>query len=545
MLTTASPAERTARLILAVIPVGLFVLSVIVANHHGPYFLRNNFDPDYNYLLNSLSLLKFHTPGHTDHPGTTLQILGAAVLLFKWLGALLLGHRQTLTDSVLSHPEEYLRVINVVLNILIGGTLYGSAWCVYRLSKSLTAGMLLQGTVLVYSQTFLSMPRVSPEPLLMAVGLALMVPLAPMVLLREGTEENGKRLAGAAGAIFGFGLITKITFAPWAATILLFPQRSQKRRFVATAAAAALVPLLPAAGRFSAMASWFTSLLVHSGHYGTGRIGIPEANVLTANLLSLWQVEPPLFLFLALYTVLLVVFLLFHPEGMSLTNRARPLLLAASIAIVAGIAMVVKHPANHYLIPVLVLTAFVNSTLWVRMPRFDLNGALVRRLCQATMVQFIGMGLVHNWSSFWWWVEAARTDRRSVAELHALEESLPGCQIIGSFRSSLKVYALSFAGDYSAGVHADALEKLYPGSIHYDPFNDRFTSFNDVKSDDVQRLVSSGHCVLMETTPLAAGILQRFALDERINFATLMTVPNPIIPFEATTVYRLEPRGLP
>jgi len=207
--------------------------------------------------------------------------------------------------------------------------------------------------------------------------------------------------------------------------------------------------------------------------------------------------------------------------------------------------MVVKHPANHYLLPVLVLTAFVNSTLWAILPRFQLNGPLVRRLCQATMAALIGMGLVHNWSSFWWWVEAARTDRKSIAELHALEESLPGCQIIGSFRSSLKVYALSFASDYSAGVHADVLEKLYPDSIHYDPFNDRFTSFNDVKSDDVKRLVSSGHCVLMEATPLDAGILQRFALDDRINFATLMTVPNPIIPFEATTVYRLEPRGLP
>src|SRR6516225_9156134 len=125
------------KLILVIIPVSLFCLSTVLTKHHGAYFLRNNFDPDYNYLLNSLSVLYLRTPGHTDHPGTTLQILGAAILLLKWLGISLVGHRQTLADSVLAHPEEYLRTINVVLNVLIAATLYWSAWCIYRLSNSL------------------------------------------------------------------------------------------------------------------------------------------------------------------------------------------------------------------------------------------------------------------------------------------------------------------------------------------------------------------------------------------------------------------------
>jgi hypothetical protein len=129
-------------------PVGLFRLSVILTNHHGPYFLRKNSTPTIIIYSIPSVYLKFHTPGHTDHPGTTLQILGAAALLLKWLGAFLI-HRQSLTDSILSQPEEYLRVISVVLNVLIGGTLYWSAWCVYRLSNSLIAAALLQGSVLV------------------------------------------------------------------------------------------------------------------------------------------------------------------------------------------------------------------------------------------------------------------------------------------------------------------------------------------------------------------------------------------------------------
>ena len=533
-----------AKLTLAVLPVGLFGLSVILTNHHGPYFLHNNFDPDYNYLLNSLSLLKFHTPGHTDHPGTTLQLLGAAILLLKWLGVSLFVHREPLADSVLSHPEEYLRSINIVLNVLIGTTLYWSAWRIYRLSNSLVAALLLQVSMLVYSQTFLALFRVSPEPLLLAVGLALMVPLAPMVIRSDGTEEaNENRLAIAAGVIFGFGLITKITFAPWAAVILLFPKRSQKRRFAVAAVTTSVVLLLPVAARLPDMATWFSSLLLHSGHYGTGRIGIPEAHVMAANFVSLWRVEPPLFLFLALYAATLLLLRLLPPRGTPLTDKARPLLLAACIAITAEIMMVVKHPAYHYLLPALVLTAFVNSAVWVVLPRSELSRTALRGLPLAGMVVFIGIGLFHNWSSFWWWVGATREDRQNIAKLHALEERQPGCQIIGAYRSSLEAYALAFANGYSAGAHESTLEKLYPGTINYDPFHDQFGSFRfGKKDDDVKRLVLNGQCVLMETTPLDANALKHF---DSIHFATLMTAGNPIIPSDSTTLYRLEPLRVP
>jgi hypothetical protein len=514
-------------------------LSTVLTKHHGAYFLRNNFDPDYNYLLNSLSVLYLRTPGHTDHPGTTLQILGAAILLLKWLGISLVGHRQTLADSVLAHPEEYLRTINVVLNVLIAATLYWSAWCIYRLSNSLFAAALLQVTVLVYLQTFLALFRVSPEPLLLAVGLALMAPLAPMVIRRDGTNANENRLAVAAGALFGFGLITKITFAPWAAVILLFPKRSLKTRFVAAAATAILLLLLPVTARLPDMATWFTSLLFHAGHYGTGRIGIPEAHTLVANFVSLWQVEPPLFLFLALYAATLLLLRLFRPQGTPLTDKPQLLLLAACIAIIAGIIMVVKHPAYHYLLPVLVLTAFVNSGLWAVLPHSELSGTAVRGLSLAALVMFIGIGLFHNWFSLWWWVGAARTDRQNIAELDALEERLPGCQIIGSFRSSLEPYALSFANFYSAGVHGGALEKLYPGTINYDPFHYHFGSFAfGEKDQDVKRLVSNGQCVLLESTPLDAGALKQF---DGIRLLTLMTAGNPLIPSDPTTLYRLQP----
>jgi hypothetical protein len=542
----------SARLTLAIIPVGLLAASVILTREHGPYYQRNNFDPEYNYLLNSLSLLTLHAPTHNDHPGVTLQILGAAVEWLKWFGGFLLSSHQSLSESVLSQPESYLHAMNVVLNVLLSGALYWSANVVYRLSKSLSAPILLQLTLLVYHQSFLALPRVSPEPLLMAEGLALMALLAPAVLVaREGEVAKEPRLAGAAGAFFGLGLMTKITFAPWAAVVLLFPYKSQRRRFFTAAAATVLILLLPVATRIPYMMSWFTSLLLHAGAYGTGPVGLPAVHAFATNLFFLWLNEPPFFVLLSLYVgilVLLLLFGLFRPHDAQLRDpvreSARRLLLAGIVAMVAAIAMVTKHLVDvRYLLPALVLTAFVNSALCALALQSELHRPAARWLCVAVSVAFVGVGLARNGPFLRRWVEVARMDQRYIAQVRSLEDR-SGCEIIGSYAPSLPIYALAFGSDYSGGVHRNTLEKLYPGAIHYDPYGRQFLSFGfNQKIEDVQRMVRSGKCVLLESDPLDAAAVNALRASDGIDLATLMTSANPFPRTEPTVVYRLHPAG--
>ncbi|MDH3554369.1 MAG: hypothetical protein OES18_00795, partial [Deltaproteobacteria bacterium] len=67
-------------LFLLVIPGVVFALSLVFADINGPYYLGQNSDPEYVYLFNALNIAKFEAPRHTDHPGTTLQVLGATVI---------------------------------------------------------------------------------------------------------------------------------------------------------------------------------------------------------------------------------------------------------------------------------------------------------------------------------------------------------------------------------------------------------------------------------------------------------------------------------
>ena len=49
----------------------------------GPLWLSPNLDPSYVYFLNSLLILHGQPPAHIDHPGTPVQLIGAAVLRSK------------------------------------------------------------------------------------------------------------------------------------------------------------------------------------------------------------------------------------------------------------------------------------------------------------------------------------------------------------------------------------------------------------------------------------------------------------------------------
>src|SRR3954469_14950236 len=78
------------------------------------------FDPDYHYLLNAMSIAEGHAPHHIDHPGTTLQELGAAVLLVRHA----LTGTGPLRMDVLRDPEPALTAISLCLRALVALALY-------------------------------------------------------------------------------------------------------------------------------------------------------------------------------------------------------------------------------------------------------------------------------------------------------------------------------------------------------------------------------------------------------------------------------------
>src|SRR2546422_705187 len=184
------PVPLAQILLLAVIPAGLFLSSIFLHAIAGSYYLSGTFDPEYVYLLNSLNLLNIQPPSHTDHPGTTLQIFGAIVILGKWLLSCAVGPCVSLDDSVLSNPEAYLVTINAILNLFVAGTLVWGGLRVLRFSNMVLPAITLQLTMFSFLQIELALTRVSPELLLVLSVLVLILILIPEVFRPKEARER-------------------------------------------------------------------------------------------------------------------------------------------------------------------------------------------------------------------------------------------------------------------------------------------------------------------------------------------------------------------
>src|SRR3989339_1738006 len=98
-------------LVFVVVPLMLFVLMLFrVAEIH--FYFQGWYDPVYAYLTNGLTFaLGSNDIGHTDHPGTPLQLFIALLItIVGWIR----GANDLATD-VLTHPESYLRIVTIAL----------------------------------------------------------------------------------------------------------------------------------------------------------------------------------------------------------------------------------------------------------------------------------------------------------------------------------------------------------------------------------------------------------------------------------------------
>lgn len=522
-------ATRRIIAFLLLVPITLFVLSDLLVDARGPYYLGANLDPDYCYLMNSLSLLVFHQPGLVEHPGTGAQELGAVAIFGKWLGSSLSGSWAPLQETVLAHPEDYLHAINFFLNILIGAAVFLAGWEMDRVSGSLPAALVLQLTVFSFRELLITLPRVDPEPVLVLTGFALMVPLIQVILAKEPGKAPGVMTAGA---ILGFGLATKILFLPWVAVTALFTGWKQRIRFLAASLLAIFVFLLPILTSLPGTLRWQGALITHSGPYGSGPSGLPTLAQVSMNFRSLFTGEPFLFYWMVYYFAVLVAlrFGVSDPDH-PLARSIRRLISTCLVAMAIQIVMVLKHfVAVRYLVPALVLTALLNGFLVVLLtssvfrPRLKIPLAL----CGVMLLM-----------SSWWisipglkdWAMALRQYQDEVSQLAETRRGFGDCTVIGYYAGSAGHYALALGSLYTRGVHGEVLSRLYPGSF---AFHGDFMNFSSQSAlAQVRSILNEGRCVLMEGWP---------------NVQTFGTLPpdltvEPLVIKARESISRLVPKG--
>lgn len=510
-------------LALAAVPISLFFLSMVLKYYYGPYFLGFNSDPEYAYLLNSLNIIHFTVPGHTDHPGTTLQLLGGGVLLLKWFAYLVVGGALPLNEFVLRNPEKSLYAINLALNVLVFAAFLFASFSLRRSMPGMLPVLVFQLSLLVPLQVKRSLIRVSPEPLLV-FSLLVVTALVMRYCHCEAEERQRSKLPLIVGIGMGFGMATKMTFLPVLLLLLLFSSRKEQLTALGASVMSFLLFTLPITTKFTQMLAWFASIATHTGRYGSGEIGLQPPGVLLDNLVSLMQQEPSFFVLLGLY---LAYLMLRHLLGEKTPGYGKKLLLVGSIAMVLQVLLTVKHPGVHYMLPSITLTAFLNAELCTLVKR-DVGAVSSSFFLSIGVVAFMAIWYtLHSTKS---WAGAKEDYFRNDAVFTARVNAIKDTTVIQYYKASSVEYALAFGDSFAGRMYGKELAKIYPGKIFYDMWSRQFHTYESAMSPaDIGKLLNTKGTVLLVGEPLGAEDKAR----ENLILTTIVATPH-------AAVYRLE-----
>jgi len=423
-------------------------------------------DPEYAYLLNGINIATFHSVGHTDNPGTPVQIYSAVVLRIAHFFNF--SEKRDLQMAVLSDPDRYVeleRKIHVVINAI--SMLFLGLISLLML-RNIWFSLILQITPFISANLLEhAFTKVSPEPFLVFVTMMMVV----MVIRYYTDSTSGKKLyPWLFGLLAGFGLATKATFIPLAILpILLLKGKSARWTYLLSLVPFFILFTAPAIPAYPHMAKWFLGLSTHTGTYGQGSSGIIDIQAYFQSIPEIFSNNLAMSVSL-LVAASLLGFLFISGKtrwtGMSLSVR---FLLSTAVVMLLGILMVAKHyHANHYLVPCISLTGL----LWLFII-LSLKEHLPARVYTFLTPSVLALMILFGLMGRGYLAEAYHgykiTNEEYQDVKNRLDKEFAGHVKAYYYPTSINPYsALRWGSVYSRQIHLEALRSLYPEGIFFD-----------------------------------------------------------------------------
>lgn len=491
-------------LLFLIIPI-LFVVAVSqLTNAKGPQWLPYTFENPYIYLFNSLLVADGKPPVYIDHPGTTTEMFGGAVLRMSSLKT-----SADLIDSALHHPETEIKRLHSALLIFTALVLWIVPWLTAHTLKSQVTGLLIQAPAL-FSQTLLFYGMLFGSDLMVVPFSIATVCCCLLLVLPSSFPEKlefifGVRIASATsssprtlrltvlllpaltGIVCAFGIVTKLTFFPLI-LISLLCCRSRKNllTFTISFVLALAFALIPIYAQLSRLVNWAFALGVHSGRYDTGDIGLPQANVYLSSLGFLIKTEPLVVVIPVVATVVLLAFSLLAKKERTLNKTGWIFFLALFGIQAISLLTIAKEIGPHYLIPLFITTGL--NLIFLFQACRNNDGSRLRRIVGwIALLGLLALGFkdfVEETPATYAQLRDQKIDLLRLYQ-HAREITKNDVRVDYFFSDSPE-FPLCYGNDCAGGAFGPLLASIYSNAHFFNVFNSRFetfTKFLDTKAE--------------------------------------------------------------
>lgn len=408
----------------------VIVLAVALLAVQGPFYLHQNGDVNYNYLLSGLDYWQLHPSGINDQPGILPKLWMALCIGITY------GFRRFITTSdlptdVLTHGELYLTLANIGVFVLIIWAFMRFLMLTYRHFHSKKIWFIVWLSFFASTQIIANIWIIKSESFLLLTCLLFGMALFKKYILQQQVSST------YCIALLFMGVLSKVLILPF---LLLL--------FLGIKPNVWLKEILPIGIIFMSMVlfiwneelsqfyTWITNTVKHSGVHGTGTQEYYAIETILPHILKTIKIAWVLFL------ALLV--------GLWVSIRQyinRPIIFLFFTAYILYIALVLKTPNAHYF---MICFALLPAYLSLVFSKVELKPSPI-------IWSIVLLFIVLRCYSF----------SRLIAKKHQTFTTHTSPQGVQGYYSSTKEYALFQANMAQDSRHSDQLARIYPEQLFY------------------------------------------------------------------------------
>ncbi len=337
-----------------VVPLMLFVLMLFrVAEIHS--YFQGWYDPVYAYLTNGLTFaLGSNDIGHTDHPGTPLQLFIA--LLIRMVGWIR-GANDLATD-VLTYPESYIRIVTIALITINCTMLWMLGIFAHKKLQNRNMAVVLQLLPLLSFQLFNFMAVINCESVISLSSFAI----AACIIFYDRREEVRMKFLVVLAILSALSVATKISsLSILIVPFFFFEKIKSKTIYLFLSLLFIFLFIFPVMDKLGNFTGFLGKLATHTGQYGSGEQKIFDATIFFQSFRMMVLKELPFTLHLLLLPVGWLVIV-----KRKITGSLRRLYLGITLATVFQVIIVARHYGFHYLMPVFALFMPLHGYFWLQ-----------------------------------------------------------------------------------------------------------------------------------------------------------------------------------